>query len=266
MTETPPATNELAGRLAVVTGASRGIGAAIATTLARHGASLALVARSEQACADTRAAVEATGTRSITIAADLADPQQSASVIPTAVAEFGGVDILINNAGQLPAATRAERLSLEEWDRVIALNLSAPWSLAARAHPSMAARGGGVVVNVTSTAAYYPSVGLAHYCSSKAALEMTTKVLALEWARDNIRVLGVAPGRIETSMIAPILEYDRKLGRAPNPLNRLGRPADVAETIAFLCSDRAAYLTGTTIIVDGGELVGLAAATPATSP
>jgi NAD(P)-dependent dehydrogenase (short-subunit alcohol dehydrogenase family) len=116
-------------------------------------------------------------------------------------------------------------------------------------------------VNVTSTASYYPSIGLAHYCSSKAALEMTTKVLALEWARDNIRVVGVAPGRVDTDLLAPIAAYDAKRGTRPNPLNRLGRPDEIGGVIAFLCSDAAAYLTGTTVVLDGGELVGLSVST-----
>jgi 3-oxoacyl-[acyl-carrier protein] reductase len=143
----------------------------------------------------------------------------------------------------------------------MAVNLTTPWLLASRAHESMSARGGGVVVNVTSTASFYPSIGLAHYCSTKAALEMTTKVLALEWARDGIRVLGVAPGRVDTDLARPILAWDKKRGARPNPLDRLGRPAEVGGLIAFLCSDEAAYLTGTTIVVDGGELVGLATST-----
>ena len=126
----------------------------------------------------------------------------------------------------------------------------------------MAARGGGVIVNLTSTASFYPSIGLAHYCSAKAALEMTTKVLALEWARDGIRVLAVAPGRVDTDLVRPIVAWDEKRGARPNPLNRLGTPDEVGGVIAFLCSDAAAYITGTTLVMDGGELIGLATSGP----
>jgi NAD(P)-dependent dehydrogenase (short-subunit alcohol dehydrogenase family) len=245
-------------RVALVTGASRGIGAATAEALALRGAAVALVARSTAALDEVADRIRAAGGTAMPIEADLGDPEAVEALMPRVIDEFGGVDVLVNNAGILPRATRSERLSRADWDHVIAVNLTAPWLLASCAHDSMAARGGGVVVNVTSTASFYPSIGLAHYCSAKAALEMTTKVLAVEWARDGIRVLGVAPGRVDTDLARPILEWDQKRGARPNPLDRLGRPTEVAGVIAFLCTDEAAYLTGTTVVVDGGELVGLA--------
>jgi 3-oxoacyl-[acyl-carrier protein] reductase len=251
----------LAGKIAVVTGASRGIGAATVTALAARGAAVAAVGRTASALAGVVEAIRADGGTAVALTADLADPDAVAGLIPRAVAELGGLDILVNNAGMLPDAVRAERVSRAEWDAVLALNLTAPWELAGQAHPELVKRGGGVVVNVTSTAAYYPSVGLAHYCSSKAALEMTTKVLALEWARDGIRVIGIAPGRVDTELLRPIVAYDAKRGARPNPLNRLGRPEEVAATIAFACSADGGYLTGTTIVIDGGELIGLATST-----
>jgi 3-oxoacyl-[acyl-carrier protein] reductase len=241
-----------------VTGASRGIGAATAQALAGRGLAVAVVARSSHALAEVADRIRAAGGTAMPVEADLGDPDAVEALVPRVTEEFGGLDVLVNNAGILPKASRSERVSRSDWEHVLAVNLTAPWLLAARAHDSMATRGGGVVVNVTSTASFYPSIGLAHYCSAKAALEMTTKVLALEWARDGIRVLGVAPGRVDTDLVRPILDWDTKRGKAPNPLNRLGAPAEVAGVIAFLCSDEAAYLTGTTVVVDGGELVGLA--------
>jgi NAD(P)-dependent dehydrogenase (short-subunit alcohol dehydrogenase family) len=248
-------------RVALVTGASRGIGAATAIALARDGLSVALVARNVAVLDEIANGIRDAGGAALTIGADLGDPDVVESLVPQVVAEFGGVDVLVNNAGILPAAVRSERVSRDDWDRVMAINLTAPWVLASRAHDSMAARGGGVVVNVTSTASFYPSIGLAHYCSAKAALEMTTKVLALEWARDGIRVLSVAPGRVDTDLVRPIVAYDEKRGARPNPLNRLGTPTEVGGVIAFLCSDAAAYITGTSIVLDGGELIGLATST-----
>jgi NAD(P)-dependent dehydrogenase (short-subunit alcohol dehydrogenase family) len=251
----------LAGRVAVVTGASRGIGAATALTLADRGAAVALVGRSAKALDDVAEQVRAAGGVAVALVADLADRDAVAGIVPRAVAELGGFDILVNNAGTLPPATRSEQLSRADWDAVLALNLTAPWVLASQAHPALVERGGGVIVNVTSTAAYYPSIGLAHYCSSKAALEMTTKVLALEWARDGIRVVGIAPGRVDTDLVRPIVAYDQKRGARPNPLNRLGRPEEIAAAIAFVCSDDGGYLTGSTVVLDGGEIVGLATST-----
>ena len=248
-------------RVALVTGASRGIGAATATALARAGTAVALAARSVEGLNDVAAAIRDAGGQAFPVATDMADPALVETLIGKVVDEFGGVDILVNNAGILPTATRSERVDRAEWERVIAINLTAPWLLACRAHDSMAARGGGVVVNVTSTASFYPSIGLAHYCSAKAALEMTTKALALEWARESIRVLSVAPGRVDTDLVRPIVAWDEKRGARPNPLNRLGTPAEVGGVIAFLCSDAAAYITGSTIGLDGGELIGLATST-----
>jgi NAD(P)-dependent dehydrogenase (short-subunit alcohol dehydrogenase family) len=248
-------------RVALVTGGSRGIGAATAIALARAGAAVALVARSASALDDVAARIRETGGQAFPIEADIGDPDLVEALVPKVVAKFGGVDVLVNNAGILPAATRSERMAREDWDRVIAVNLTAPWLLAARVHDSMAVRGGGVIVNVTSTASFYPSIGLAHYCSAKAALEMTTKTLALEWARDGIRVLSVAPGRVDTDLVRPIVAWDEKRGARPNPLNRLGTPEEVGGVIAFLCSEAAAYITGTTVVLDGGELIGLATST-----
>ena len=260
-TNSPAGTPGLTGRVALVTGASRGIGAATAATLAARGAAVALVGRTAAALDDEVGRIRAAGGTAVAVVADLGDPEAPGAIISRVVAEFDGLDIVVNNAGVLPRATRSEKLSRAEWNAVLAVNLTAPWELAACAHPVLAQRGGGVVINVSSTAAYYPSIGLAHYCSSKAALEMVTKTLALEWARDGIRVVGIAPGRVDTDLVRPILAYDQQRGARPNPLNRLGRPEEVAAAIAFACSDDGAYLTGTTIVLDGGEIVGLATST-----
>src|SRR4051812_26055561 len=163
MTSHPSDGATLAGTAALVTGASRGIGAATAIALARRGASVALVGRSSGALDEVVTSIEAASGNAVALVADLADPDAVADLVPRALAGLGGLDIVVNNAGMLPDATRSERLSRADWDAVLALNLTAPWQLASAAQPVLAGRGGGVIVNVTSTAAYYPSIGLAHY-------------------------------------------------------------------------------------------------------
>ena len=244
----------LAGRRALVTGASRGIGAAVARRLAELGADVALAARDGDALGALAGELAGFGVRALPVRADLADRDSLAALMSRVGDEFGGLDILVNNAGVLPVASRAERLSWDAWDATLELNLSAPWFLACRAKELMGA-GGGVVINNASTAAYFPSRGLVAYNVSKSALVMLTRVLALEWARDGVRVVGVAPGKIDTDLVQPILRWTEKRELPVNPQGRVGADHEVADLVAFLVSDRAAYLTGVTVPIDGGELL-----------
>lgn len=243
----------LAGRRALVTGASRGIGAAVARRFAGQGADVVLTARSTSAIEALAEELGELGVRAVAVPADMADRESLRVLMDEVGAAFGGLDILVNNAGVLPQATPATELGWQAWDAALALNLSAPWFLACRAKELMAA--GGVVVNNASTAAYYPSRGLAAYNVSKAALVMLTRVLALEWARDGVRVVGVAPGKIDTDLVRPVLRWTERHGMALNPQGRIGTDREVAELVSFLVSDHAGYLTGVTIPVDGGELL-----------
>jgi NAD(P)-dependent dehydrogenase (short-subunit alcohol dehydrogenase family) len=243
----------LQGRRALVTGASRGIGAAIARKLAEHGADVVLAARSVgpiEALADE---LNRLGVRALAIPADMADRDALQALMDRIRDEFGGLEILVNNAGVLPAACRAETLSWESWDATLGINLSAPWFLACRAKELMTR--GGVVVNNASSASYFPSRGLVGYNVSKSALIMLTRVLALEWAREGVRVVGVAPGKIDTELVAPIVAWTEKHEMPLNPMRRIGADTEVADLVAFLVSDRAGYITGVTVPIDGGELL-----------
>jgi len=244
----------LAGRQALVTGASRGIGAAVARRFAELGADVALTARNGEAIEALAKRLGELGGRAVPIVADLTDRDSLTALMSRVGDEFGGLDILVNNAGVLPEASRAERLGWDAWDATLGLNLSAPWFLACRAKELMGERGG-VVVNNASTAAYFPSRGLVAYNVSKSALVMLTRVLALEWAREGVRVVGVAPGKIETDLVQPILRWTEKHALPVNPQGRIGADHEVADLVAFLVSDRAAYLTGVTVPIDGGELL-----------
>lgn len=243
----------LCGRRALVTGASRGIGAAIARKLARQGADVVLAARSVGAIESLAEELRGLGVRALALSTDMSDRGELKALMDRVGEEFGGLEILVNNAGVLPAASRAENLSWDAWDDTLGINLSAPWYLACRAKKLMT--NGGVVVNNASTAAYFPSRGLVAYNVSKSAMVMLTRVLALEWARDRVRVLGVAPGKIETELVAPIVAWTEKHEMPLNPMRRIGTDTEVADLVAFLVSDQAGYLTGVTVPIDGGELL-----------
>ena len=245
-----------ASRVAIVTGASQGIGAATARALASDGCAVVLAARSIDRLGSVASEIVESGGAASAVPTDMAHPDEIDHLVSETVRRFGRLDVLVNNAAMMPAATRSERMTLDTWSEAISVNLTGPWWLANRAHDAMVATGdGGVIVNVTSTAATYPSVGFAAYNASKAALSMLTRTLALEWARDRVRVVGVAPGKIDTPMVEPIVAYAERRGDPLNPLGRIGRPDEVASLIAYLAGDLAAYMTGSIITIDGGELL-----------
>lgn len=250
-----PTTDESArpARRVLVTGASRGIGAAVARRFAAQGAHVVVTGRHPETVELLAREIRDDGGRAVGIPADLTDRGSLTALMDQVGSEAGGLDVLVNNAGAFPVATRAVRVGWEEWDTMLALHLSAPWYLACRAKELMGE--GGVVVNNASTAAYYPSTGLVAYNVSKSALLMLTKVLALEWANDGVRVVGIAPGKVDTDLVGPVLAWVEKRGRSLNPLGRVGLDDEVADLVEFLASPRAGYITGITVPVDGGELL-----------
>jgi NAD(P)-dependent dehydrogenase (short-subunit alcohol dehydrogenase family) len=219
----------------------------------RSSSDLAVTARSADAVEALAGQLRRAGTRAVAVPADLTDRESLRALTDRGGEEFGGLDVLVNNAGMLPAAVLAGAVGWAEWDQVMGLNLSAPWYLACRAKELMGE--GGVVVNNASTASYYPSRGLVAYNVSKAALVMLTRVLALEWARDGVRVVGVAPGKIDTELVQPILRWTEKTERPLNPMRRIGQDHEVADLVAFLASPQAGFITGVTVPIDGGELL-----------
>jgi 3-oxoacyl-[acyl-carrier protein] reductase len=233
--------------VALVTGASRGIGAAIARALAADGWNVAVAYRSDaDGAADTVAAVEATGTRAIALGAEIADPDAPEKLVAEA-AELGPVLALVNNAG-----VRADGLALQidndDWDRVLDTNLSAAFRLTRRALKTMIRSRYGRIVNVASVVGPRANAGQANYAAAKAGLIGMTKTVAVEVAKRGVTVNAVAPGFIETDMTA---DLPREM-LAAVPANRPGRPDEVAAAVRFLASDAAAYVTGTTLFVDGG--------------
>jgi NAD(P)-dependent dehydrogenase (short-subunit alcohol dehydrogenase family) len=242
-------------RVALITGASRGIGAATARHLAADGYEVVVAARSVDGLERTRSEIERAGGVCVVAPGDATEPAALDALVGLVLERFGHLDALVNNAGTLPDATVSDQMTLDQWQRTLDLNLTAPWYLASRCKELLTRSGeGAAVVNVTSSASFYPSVGFSAYNASKAGLTAVTRTLAIEWARYGVRVVGIAPGKIDTDMVRPILEYGERRNLRVNPLGRVGTPDEVASLIGFLVSDAAAFVTGSIISIDGGEV------------
>lgn len=240
---------------ALVTGGSRGIGAAAAIALAADGWNVGLSYRTQaDQAAEVVAACEQLGRKAVAIQADVADPADIERLFDEVAAQLGPIGAVINNAGVISPAGRVAEYDVERLERVLRINVTGAFLVAGAAVRRMStARGGtgGVIVNVSSRAAVLGSAGeYVDYAASKAAVDALTTGLANEVAKEDIRVVGVRPGLIETEIHEPG-RLDR-LGATP-PLGRPGKPEEVAEAIAFLASARASYMTGTTLDVSGGR-------------
>lgn len=238
---------------AIVTGASRGIGAAVVAELAAAGFDVVATARSADLLKQVATSLADAPGRVHIVEADATDGSALERVIQEAVAAFGAIDAVVNNAGALPGARPISDGDLAVWDETLALNLRAPWLLSTLAYPHLKARGGGSIVNVVSTAGLRPEFGLGIYGISKAGLVMLTKVCAMEWARDGIRVNAVAPGLTDTTMAAPIAAYLESKSKAPTLLGQMIQPEEVAKVIHFLIDERGRNMTGGVINIDGGH-------------
>ena len=249
----------LANKTALITGGGRGIGAAISETLAREGCNVALVGRAATPVLEdyAKALAERHGVKAVAIGADLLESDAATGLMQAYDRAFDRIDILVNNAGYETTAA-AEDLPEDALRGVLEVNLVAPFLLAQQAAKRMKRTGGGVVINMSSIHDQAPRKGLAHYAASKAGLRMLTKSLAVEWAEYGIRVVTVSPGAIETDMNREAIEhFGRQHFEEWIPAGRLGVTSDVAEAVAFLSSDRASYITGTELVIDGGYLQNL---------
>lgn len=243
----------LAGKIALVTGGSRGIGAGIALGLAEAGARVVINYVSQPAKARALVLeIEQRGGEADACGGDVSDPQQIQGLVAFVAGRFGGVDILVNNAGihqHLPV----ERLSVTEWQRLMAVNLQAPFMLSQRVLPYMRQMTWGRIINITSIDAFAGTRVEAHYGASKAGVVGFTKALALETASQGITVNAIAPGSIDTDMLAVDTEERRAALIADIPVGRLGAPADIAHAVVFLASPQASFITGQVLHVNGGE-------------
>lgn len=243
---------DLNGKVAVVTGSSRGIGRAVAVALAARGAAVVVnYAGNAAAAGETADAVRACGTEALVIAADVADQEQVNAMMKKALEKFGRIDILVNNAG-INRDNLLPRMREEDWDAVINVNLKGAYNCArAVMRPMLKARWGRII-NISSVVGLAGNPGQANYAAAKAGLVGLTKSLARELGSRNITVNAVAPGYIATDMTAGLTE-ENKAGMLDRiALGRLGEPEEVASVVAFLAGDGAGYITGQVIVVDGG--------------
>ncbi len=249
-------TFRLDGRVALVTGSSRGLGRAAALALAEAGADLALLDRGD--ATETAELVEATGRRVHRIRRDLvaATPAQLASAVEKTVAELGGLDVLVNNAGTIRRAPAAEHAA-SDWDDVMAVNVDSVFHLSQAAGRHMIAAGRGRIINVASMLSFQGGILVPGYTASKHAVAGLTKALANEWAAAGVTVNAIAPGYMATDNTAPLrADEDRATSILSRiPAGRWGEGSDIQGAFVFLASDAAAYVTGAVIPVDGGWLV-----------
>ena len=247
---------DLTGRTALVTGASRGIGRAIAVGLARAGADVAVSARDEAKLAEVAAEIEALGRRAVVVAADVTDPDECARLAAEAIQGLGQLDVLVNNAGGSSFMGPFTELRFRGWEKVMRLNVDSIVHLSQAVGRHMLERGTGSVVNVASVAGLKGTPELAPYGASKAAVISLTKSLALEWGSRGIRVNALCPGWTRTDLNAP-LWGDEAVAAHLVSTTGMKRWADVEEMVGptvFLASDASSFLTGQALVVDGGEL------------
>lgn len=252
----------LDGKKALVTGGSRGIGEAAAITLAKAGADVAVTSRKLPDLERVAAKIKNLRKHSLAIACHIGRIEQLQPMVEQVHKEFGKIDILVNNAGN-SFFTPALEISEKGWDSVFNLNLKGLFFLSQAVARLMVEQGGGTIINVSSTAGIQPQVPSAHYSIAKAGVNMVTKMLAKEWCQYKIRVNGVAPGAVETQMLqgglAGLTADQEKAARKEFtkniPMGRISDPQEIADAILYLASQASSFVTGHTIVVDGGVLL-----------
>ena len=268
-----PGLFDITGRVALVTGASKGIGRAIATALADAGASVVISSRKGPACAEVAAEITAKGGHAAAVAANAGEPDDCARAVSATMEAFGRLDILVNNAATNPEVGPLVRASERAFHKTVAVNMLGPLLLVQHAHDAWMGDHGGAIINIASVAGILPDPFLATYSATKAALISMTKSWAQELGPRGIRVNAIAPALVRTDMVRLLLEtpaiYDSALARFP--LGRIGEPRDLAGAAVWLASDASAWVTGAVIVVDGGYCAGVAdqpqdVATPSGQP
>jgi 3-oxoacyl-[acyl-carrier protein] reductase len=245
----------LSGRVAMVTGASQGIGRACALKLAASGATVALAARNQEKLTELAQAIETSGGKAFAFPVDVADEDQVRTAFKTALGQLGKIDVLVNNAG-ITRDQLVMRMKRADWDSVLNTNLTSAYLCVQQVIASMLKQRWGRIINITSIFGQMGQAGQANYAASKAGLIGLTMAIARELGSRHITCNAVAPGFIETAMTSGFSDEFRQSAVKAIPLGRVGAPEDVANAVAFLASDEASYITGHVLNVNGGMLMG----------
>ena len=244
---------DLTGKVALVTGASRGLGQAMARGLAEAGADLVITSRHLAEVEQAAAALASSGRRVLPMEADVTRTAEVEAVVARTVAQLGGIDILVNNAG-INIRKPALELTENDWDQTLDINLKGCFLVAKAVGRHMLARKAGSIVNIASMMASVVHAERAAYASSKGGLVQLTRVLAVEWASANVRVNAICPGPFLTDLNKPILDDPEKMKYFMDrlPMQRFGKPEELAGSVVFLASNASSFITGTTLYIDGG--------------
>lgn len=245
---------DLSGKVALISGGNRGLGYGMALGLAKAGADIVIACRDQAKAAEAVAGIEATGRRALAVDCDVTSAASCEHATAEAVEKFGGLHILVNNAGT-SCRFPPEKVPEDEWDRVMNTNIKGAFLLSKAAHPHIKAAGGGKVINISSMYAIFGGANDSAYATSKGGLVQFTKVCAIAWAKDDIQVNVILPGWFVTELTASFLaefpEAEAKIN-ARTPARRWGKPEDLTGTVVFLSSSASHYITGASIAVDGG--------------
>lgn len=244
----------LAGRIAIVSGASRGIGRAIAVLFAEQGADVVLVARTAERLEAVKDEIAAFGRKAVVVAVDVTTDDAAARIVDAAVTELGGIDILVNNAGGNSFMMPFQAMRYSGWQKTMSINLDAAVRLTQAALPALMASGNGSIINVSSVAGLRGARAMSHYGAAKAALISLTRSLAIEVAADGVRANALVPGWIDTDL-TDFLRADAGVEEgllSDVPMARWGRAEEIAQAALFLASDASSFMTGQQLIIDGG--------------
>lgn len=247
----------LSGKVAIITGSSKGIGKAIAKGLAEQGAQVVISSRNQEACDDVVKEFTAEGLKSIGIACHIGKEEQRKNLVDKTIEAFGKIDILVNNAAINPTFGPIEDVAPEIFDKIMDINVKAPWSLSNLVLPHFQANKSGSIINIASVEALTPGFGLGLYSTSKAAILMLTKNQAKEWGRYGVKANAICPGLIKTKFSAALWTNEKMLNKLEKsiPSGRMGMPEEMVGLACLLASDAGNYMTGGVYTADGGYMI-----------